>query len=203
MKAKEIEELESYFKTENDHWNKYAFDMLNEVLKQGNFDTPEIPMQLFSKAIDIFSEQYETPLKAVQNFGKEIDKQKLTLTQKLFVYEKVLDYVKDSVFEKADMDDIRNLLKSQIECLKVEVKKQKPEYNKPLVGSIRDILKEQMQKELEQLPETLKVLEPVQRLNILCKLIPYVLPKVESIHSETGEPKKEEKTNISDFDWNF
>ena len=56
-----------------------------------------------------------------------------------------------------------------------------------------------MQKELEQLPETLKDLEPVQRLNILCKLIPYVLPKVEAVHSEKGEPEKEVKTSITGF----
>ena len=30
MKTKEIESLESYFKTENEHWNGYAFEMLCE-----------------------------------------------------------------------------------------------------------------------------------------------------------------------------
>ena len=171
--------------------------MLNEVLRLGNFEKPETPLQLFSKAIDIFTEQYETPLKAVQVFEKETDKQKLVLTQKMFVFETVLNYVKHSVFENIDTDEIKDLLKSRTERLKDEVKKQTPEYNKPLVGSIRDMLKEQMQKELKQLPETLKELEPVQRLNILCKLIPYVLPKVEAVHSEKGEPETENKTSIS------
>ena len=32
MKTKEIEALESYFKTENYHWNGYAFKILCEVL---------------------------------------------------------------------------------------------------------------------------------------------------------------------------
>jgi hypothetical protein len=50
------------------------------------------------------------------------------------------------------------------------------------------MLKTEIQKELEQLPETLKVLEPEKRLNIICKLIPFVLPKVESVHSEKDEP---------------
>lgn len=81
----------------------------------------------------------------------------------------------------------KKLLKSQTERLKVEVNKQ-PEYNKPLVGNIRDTLKELIQKELEQLPETLKDLEPVKRLNVLCKLIPYVLLKVEAVHPKEGEP---------------
>ena len=46
-----------------------------------------------------------------------------------------------------------------------------------------------MQKEIESLPDTLAELEPVQRLNILCKLIPFVLPKVESVTHNLGEPE--------------
>lgn len=59
---------------------------------------------------------------------------------------------------------------------------------KALSSNIRETLKEMMQKEIEKLPETLKELEPVQRLNILCRMMPFILPKVESIHHEYGEP---------------
>ena len=186
MKPKEIEALESYFKTQNDHWNGYAFEMLCEVLQQNNFENPETPLLLFSKAVNIFAEHYETPLKAVQEFGTEIDKQKLTLAQCLFVYEWVYKYVQETEFDGMDLSEVKDLLKSHTERLKND--KPKVEYGKPLTGSIRDTLKEMMQKELEQLPATLKELEPVQRLNILCKLIPYVLPKVESITHLLGEP---------------
>lgn len=61
---------------------------------------------------------------------------------------------------------------------------------KVLTTGLRETLKDLMQKELEQLPETLKELDPVQRLNILCKLMPYVLPKTESVKHTLGEPKK-------------
>ena len=44
-----------------------------------------------------------------------------------------------------------------------------------------------LRRDLEQLPETLKELEPLQRLKILCKLIPYVLPKVDSVTHKLGE----------------
>jgi hypothetical protein len=192
MNTKEIQALESYFKTENEHWNGYAFEMLCEVIQKSNFTKPETPLQLFSKAVDIFTEHFETPLKAVQILEIETDKQKLDTNQKLFVFEWVLKYVKYSEFEKADTDEIEDLLKSQTERFKAELNKQ-PEYNKPLTGSIRDTLKELMQKELEQLPETLKELDPVQRLNILCKLMPYVLPKTESVKHTLGEPEPPKK----------
>jgi hypothetical protein len=197
MKAKEIEALESYFKTENEYWNGYTREILCEVLQQGNFENPEIPLKLFSNSIDIFTEHHETPLKAVQEFAAETDIQKLTPTQKLFVYEWVYKYVRVSDFGELDLTEIKYLLKSQTERLKND--KPKVEYNKPLTRNIRDTLKELMQKEIESLPDTLKELEPVQRLNILCKLIPYVLPKVESVTHTQGEPENETENN--GFKW--
>jgi hypothetical protein len=198
MKAKEIERLESYFKTENEHWNGYAFEMLCEILKQGNFDNPETPLQLFDKAINIFTEQHKTPLKAVQVFAAEIEKEKLNTAQKLFVYEWVHKYVRQTVFDEIDLSEIKKLLNSQIEKLKNDLLN--IACNKPLTGNIRDTLKEMMQNEIEILPCTLKELDPVQRLNILCKLIPYVLPKVESVTHKLGEPKNETE-NETENNW--
>jgi len=191
MKAKEIESLESYFKTENEHWNGYAFEMLCEVLQQGNFENPETPLQLFDKAVNILTEQHETPLKAVQEFATLTDKANPNTAQRLFIYEWVCKYLKNTEYEEIDTTEIKNLLKSYIEKLKAE--KPKVEYNKPLTGNIRETLKELIQKELEQLPETLKELDPVQRLNILCKLMPYVLPKTESVKHTLGEPELPKK----------
>ncbi|MEP6466165.1 MAG: hypothetical protein ABJB05_07650 [Parafilimonas sp.] len=53
---------------------------------------------------------------------------------------------------------------------------------------LRKTLKEIMRKEFEKLPQTLKELEPKERLNILCKLMPFVFPKVEAVHPTDGEP---------------
>ena len=58
----------------------------------------------------------ETPLKAVQEFAAETDKQKLTPAQKLFVYEWVYKYVKNSEFDNMDATEIKDLLKSQQNC---------------------------------------------------------------------------------------
>lgn len=193
MNAKEIKSLESYFKTENEHWNGYTFEMLCEVLKQGNFENPETPLQLFDKAANIFTKHHETPLKAVQEFASETEKTKPTPAQRLFVYEWVYKYLRISEFGETDLTEVKDLLKSQTERLKND--KPQVEYNKPLTANIRDTLKEMMQKEIESLPDTLKELEPVQRLNIICKLIPYVLPKVESVTHKLGEPESETENN--------
>lgn len=57
-----------------------------------------------------------------------------------------------------------------------------------LTMGLRETLKTIMQKEIEKLPETLEALDPKERLNVVCKLMPYVFPKVETVHSKDGEP---------------
>jgi len=193
MKAKEIEALEGYIKTENEYQNGYVFEMLCEIMEQGQFENPETPLHLFSIAEPLFTEHHEHPLKAVQLFTGEMEKHKLNPNQKLFVYEWVCKYLKQSEFEGIDLTPIKDLLNSQKEKLKTE-----SQPVKPLTKNIRETLKELMQKELEALPETLKGLEPVQRLNILCKLIPFVLPKIESVNHELDEPST---SNSKGFNW--
>jgi hypothetical protein len=57
-----------------------------------------------------------------------------------------------------------------------------------LTIGLRETLKAIMQKEIERLPETLESLEPKERLNVLCKLMPFVFPRVEAVHPTEGEP---------------
>jgi hypothetical protein len=58
----------------------------------------------------------------------------------------------------------------------------------PLTADLRAVLKAIIQNELNNLPELLENLEPVERLNFICKLLGYVLPKVVSVNARDGEP---------------
>ena len=62
---------------------------------------------------------------------------------------------------------------------------------------LRATLKDIIHQELTTLPDTLATLEPLQRLNIVCKLMGYVLPKVEAVDYRQGEPLT---VNFSTFD---
>lgn len=57
-----------------------------------------------------------------------------------------------------------------------------------LTENLRLKLKEIMQKEIERLPETLEALEPRERINVICKLMPFIFPKIESVCMSAGEP---------------
>jgi len=194
MKTKEIEGLESYFKTENEHWNGYALKTIRKALEKQLFNDFNKLMQLYEFTIDIASESHkEKPFEGLQLIISEYDKNELTTEQKVCLLEGVFEYLNHTDFEGWYSSEIQDLMKSQITVYNNELKNKLPEYNKPLIGNIRDTLKDLMQKELEQLPETLKELDPVQRLNILCKLMPYVLPKTESVKHTLGEPEPPKK----------
>jgi hypothetical protein len=62
------------------------------------------------------------------------------------------------------------------------------EKEKILTNDLRNSLKEVVQKELKQLPEQLETLEPKDRINFVCKLMPYVFPTVQKVHLKEGEP---------------
>jgi hypothetical protein len=196
MKAKEIEALESYFKTENEHWNGYALKTIRKALEKQLFSDFNKLMQLYELSIKIASESHkEKPFEGLQLIIAEYNKNQLTTEQKVYLMEGVFEYLDHTDFEDWYSNEIQDLIKSQTAVYNNELKNKLPEHNKPLTGNIRDTLKHLMQKELEQLPETLKELDTVQRLNILCKLIPYVLPKVESVTHTQGEPENEKENN--------
>lgn len=194
MNTKEIQALESYFKTENEHWNGYALKTIRKAMEKQLFSDFNKLMQLYELSINIASESHrEKPFEGLQLIISEYDKNELSTEQKVYLLEGVFEYLDWTEFEGWYSNEIQDLMKSQIAVYNNELKNKEPEYNKPLTGNIRDTLKELMQKELEQLPETLKELDPVQRLNILCKLMPYVLPKTESVKHTLGEPQQQNK----------
>lgn len=57
-----------------------------------------------------------------------------------------------------------------------------------LTKEIRVVLKSVIAKEIESLPDLLKDLEPRERLELIIKLMPYVVPKVQSVNHSVGEP---------------
>ena len=194
MNTKEIQTIESYFKTENEHWNSYALKTIRKALEKQLFSDFNNLMQLYEFSINIASESHrEKPFEGLQLIISEYYKNELTTEQKVYLLEGVFEYLDRTEFDGWYSSEIQDLMKSQIAVYNNELKNKLPEYNKPLTGNIRDTLKDLMQKELEQLPETLKELDPVQRLNILCKLMPYVLPKTESVKHTLGEPETGKK----------
>ncbi len=53
---------------------------------------------------------------------------------------------------------------------------------------LRSVLKQIVANELQQLQTTIQGMEPEKRIDVILKLIPYVLPKVEPVPMSIDEP---------------
>lgn len=60
--------------------------------------------------------------------------------------------------------------------------------NEILTKDLRKELKKTLKAEVMNLSETLKQLEPKDRLNVVCRLLPFVFPKVNNVNFTQGEP---------------
>jgi hypothetical protein len=191
MEATKIEALEAYFKTKNEHYNSYSFNLLVETLKSGLFDDPELPLMFFSNAIELACLLHETPVRAAAIIQEEINRQTLSPEQAVFLLDWIAKYLKQSEFDDSDPEGVLRLIKAHIDRLKHKIS-ERPENRQPMTGNIRLALKRYVESELEQLPETMKGLDPAQRMSILCKLLPYAMPKTASVESSFGESRKME-----------
>ncbi len=75
----------------------------------------------------------------------------------------------------------------ELHCPRLNDMKTK-EKEQVVTKDLRETLKGIMQNEIEKLPEYLDGLEPKEKLNVICKLMPYVFPKVQTVSSSQGEP---------------
>ena len=57
-----------------------------------------------------------------------------------------------------------------------------------MTKELRSVLKDVLFEELGEIKEKLDMLEPKERLELVIKLIPYVLPKVNSVSHTANEP---------------
>jgi hypothetical protein len=57
-----------------------------------------------------------------------------------------------------------------------------------ITKELRSVLKDLIYQELEEIQVYLDLLEPKERIELLIKLMPYILPKVTSISHTANEP---------------
>ena len=57
-----------------------------------------------------------------------------------------------------------------------------------MTKELRSILKDILYQELEEIEERLDVLEPKTRIELLIKMMPFVLPKMNTVSHNTDEP---------------
>jgi hypothetical protein len=57
-----------------------------------------------------------------------------------------------------------------------------------LTKEMRTVLKSVLSEQIEKLPEMLEALSPEKKIDVLLRLLPFVVPKVEAVSPSFGEP---------------
>lgn len=184
MELVNLKNVQQIFQTENRHYNKYAFALFNDALIEDLFEAPAFPVMFFDKSVRLFSEEWQNPLVTFTKFSQELEEH-TSLKERLFIVKWLIKYIDETMFDDIELDKILALLKTYKKRIETEIVSEIPA--KLLVKDLREKLKTIMKEELNQLPEQLSKLDTQQRLNILCKLMPHVLPKVDSIRADKDE----------------
>ncbi|MFN8302602.1 MAG: hypothetical protein U0U46_08925 [Saprospiraceae bacterium] len=183
-------EVDQYLNFGSDHDNGHAWAVWLEAIKTGVFSDPATPLKMFVELRNGLMKVAEHPAKVIPLFGQYTGG--MNDAEKLFIARHLLQYFQHTVFTDAESGEpeayltgITKPLKAFVEKLGRETGQTKDDLK---TTDLRQMLKDVFRREMERLPEYLQSLETKERLNILCKMMPYVLPKVEAVHATEGEP---------------
>ena len=189
MKKKDTPDVEQYLNLGSEHENKYALEVWLEAIKSGTFSDPATPLKVFVELRNALLQVSDQPAKVIPVFEQHTNE--MSGAEKLFIARHLLYYFEHTVFgekSKGEPDtfltNISKPLDALFSLLNKETRQNKFELK---TGDLRQILKDIFRQEMERLPEYLQSLETKDRLHVLCKMLPFVLPKVESVHFEEGE----------------
>ncbi|GHT37113.1 hypothetical protein AGMMS49574_29620 [Bacteroidia bacterium] len=187
-KTQSVSTIDELLQTENEHHNEYAQKVVTECISKQIFPDAEIALQKYEESLNVII-CTKTPYESVNcvlfslNYPQEISDK-----QRYFILKCLADFINPyhTEFSKWKLQqETYNILKSHITKLEKEFAK-----NSPKTTDIRETLKTLMQKEISELPKRLEALDDEKRLGVICKLMPYVFPKVETVEASQGENKQ-------------
>jgi hypothetical protein len=184
-KTQSVLTIDERLQTENEHYNEYVQKIVTECIGKQIFTDEECALRLYSDSLDIV-ECADRPFDALKCVLEKLSE--LSGKQKYFILKSIADYISPyhTEYEKWNCQDIMHSV------LMAHIKRMDNEFiqNRPKTADIRDTLKDLMQKEISELPQRLEKLDDEKRLGIVCKLMPYVFPKVETVEASRGENKQ-------------
>lgn len=143
-----LEKIESYFTTENEHYNRFTLAIYIEAKENNLFHDIETPLRYFNDYVDIFYVNQTKPLQVSKQFFQAMNSEGLNTEQQIFITEHLVSWFKGTVFKDENnkeysLQKVADILQKEIEALKPEKMKNK----KPFDWS-------ETQQHLETLPDT-------------------------------------------------
>jgi hypothetical protein len=177
MNIQNFEALQGYMTTENEHWNNWMFEITADAIKGGQFNDIEQALELFSFWLDAATTNHKQPLKALFEIQRELDSKQATAQQALFIWDYLIKYIRNSVFEEGEMTDFVQMAASYAKRIRTT---ESENAEKPLLVGMREQLNDILNNELQKMPLLLEKLDPEKRLAVLCRLLPLTMPRNET-----------------------
>jgi hypothetical protein len=189
-KTQPVPTVDELLQTENEHHNKYTQKVITECIRKQIFSDMGTALTAYEENLNIIVGT-KTPFEAVERVLFYLSPAQVieyTDKQRYFILTWIADYINPyhTEFDKWELQqETYDILKSHIARLEKEI-----ESNRPKTADIRETLKTLMHKEISDLPQRLEKLDDEKRLGVICKLMPYVFPKVETVEASRGENKQ-------------
>jgi len=164
---------EAAIHTDNEHFNGYALAFLCKAKEGGKFPDLDKAMGLYCDMLDTIQAHHDEPLKGDRMAEALMDKASMDEEQRRDIYQAAHTYLKGSEFD-VDLSVGIALLKGRTKA------KEAPAWT----AGAREELQQLVRRELEHLPATMESLEPKDRIAILCKLLPYALPRLSNVEGK-------------------
>lgn len=182
--------IEDYLNTGSDHDDAFFLNVYLDAVKSDAFPDAEKPLKLFVDIRNALLDYADHPEKVIPVFQQFT--QGLTDAQKLFLAGNLHTYFKRTAFgtNDEDADYLTNISKPLSAYLERQKKESGQEKIQP--SDLRENLLELFQKEIANLPTYFEALTPKERMNMLCKLMPFIMSR--------AEPDVKKSGGLS-FDW--
>jgi hypothetical protein len=188
-KTQSVPTIDELLQTKNEHYNEYAQKVVTECISKQIFPDADTALNVYADCLNLIvctNKPVET-IKMILYKLYQMQTPEFTDKQRYFILTRIADYINPyhTEFDKWKLQqETYDILKSHIVKLKKELKN-----NATKTADIRETLKTLMQKEIAELPKRLEALDDEKRLGIICKLMPYVFPKVETVEATQVENK--------------
>jgi len=179
MSKRKTGAAEAAIHTDNEHFNGYALAFLCKAKEGGKFPDIDKAMDIYGDVVAMVLHYHDEPLRGDREAEAMLEKAGMNEEQRLEINLAAYTYLKGSEFD-VDLSIGIALLKGRTKAKEAE----------PWTKGTREGLQELVRRELAELPETLKALEPKDRIATLCKLLPYVFPKLNNVEGNEEQPTR-------------
>jgi len=183
-----MSEIEKYYQTKNEWHNDHIVDLIADAIKEG-FTREELEptILVYNETLNLFEANPHSPLKVIENLNKTFEKLGFGHEKQYFCLYQAYEFLRRSNYDEDKIDpeiqgQFETVFKAYIDQLHDKPKVQTSS-SKPIAQTLKLIATQ----ELEKLPELLEGLTPKDRISFLMKILPYSVPKIDSVHHRSFE----------------